>query len=79
YPRLFISAMVMDVLGIIHNIFITGLPVQDQIVQFVLLIALTVMVVTRNKNSVAHHVMALALLIMAIVGLALDEVSLLNV
>jgi hypothetical protein len=78
YPRLFISAIIMDILGIIHNIFITGIPAQEQIFQFVVLIALSFMVVTKNKNNLAHQIIAVVLLLMTLAGLALDEVSLLN-
>jgi len=78
YPRLFISAIIMDILGIIHNVFITGLSIENQVVQFALLIVLSVMVISKNKNTVVHHVIAIALLLMTAIALAMDEVSLLN-
>jgi hypothetical protein len=78
YPRIFICAIVMDILSIIHNLFITRIPIEDQVFQFVVLISLTFLVVTRNKNSVVHHIVATVILLMSLVGLALDKVSLLK-
>jgi hypothetical protein len=77
FPRIFICAIIMDVLGIAHNIFITGLPVEDQIIQFIVLITLSFMVFSKNKNNAVHYVIAIAILLMTIVSLALDRVSLL--
>lgn len=78
YPRIFICAIIMDVLGIIHNIFITGLPVEDQAFQLVVLLTLSFMVISKNKNSTVHYIIAIVLIIIALVGLALDRVSLLR-
>jgi hypothetical protein len=77
YPRIFLCAVVMDVLGIIHNLFVTGLPVEDQIIQFIVLVMLLTMVLTKNKNNLAHHLVAGIMILIALVGLALDRVSLL--
>ena len=77
YPRIFICAIVMDVLGIIHNLFISRLPIEDQVIQFIVLITLLIMVVTKNKSDTAHHVVAGVILLIALIGLALDRVSLL--
>jgi hypothetical protein len=78
YPRLFITAIIMDVLGIIHNVFISNYRLQDQILQFCILVALLFMVLTRNKNSLVHYIIAIVLLVVAATGLALEEVSVLN-
>jgi hypothetical protein len=77
YPRIFICAIVMDIIGIIHNLFITGLPIEDQTIQFIILVILTAVAVTKNKNSVVHHLVAVFMLLVALIGLALDRVSLL--
>jgi hypothetical protein len=78
YPRLFISAIIMDILGIIHNMWILKLSLSEQVFQLVLLVVLSLMLITRNKNSLAHHIIAILLLTMTAAGLALDRVSLLN-
>jgi hypothetical protein len=78
YPRLFISTIVMDILGIIHNVVITGFPLEDQLVQFAILIVLSIIVITKNRNNFVHHATAVALLLLTLITLALDEVSLLD-
>jgi hypothetical protein len=78
YPRLFIFAIIMDVLGVIHNVVILKISLTDQIFQLALLVFLSVMLFTKSKNSVAHHIIAILLLLMTVAGLALDRVSLLN-
>lgn len=69
YPKLFVSAIVLDVLSIIHNVTIAGWYLSDQIPQTIVLILLGGMLASKTKNQKAHTAMALLLLTMMLVVL----------
>ncbi|MFZ6013500.1 MAG: hypothetical protein ACOYXT_24375 [Bacteroidota bacterium] len=78
YPRLFISAIIIVCLSIIHNIFLEGYPVYSQGVQFLLLALLSFFVITKNKNSVLHTLMSVFMLVVMLVILLFTKESLLS-
>lgn len=78
FSRMFICAIVMDVIGIFHNVVILRISLLDQMFQLVLLVILLTMVALKNKNNIAHHIIAILFLLMTLVGLAIDRVSLLT-
>lgn len=78
YPRLFITAVIIDVLAILHNVFILNFSPGEQVFQFIILVTLSIIVFTKNKNNVVHYTIAIILMVSTIVSLALEKVSLLN-
>ena len=69
YPKLFVCAILLDVLSIIHNVTIAGWSLRDQVPQIMVLILLGGMLASKTKNQKAHTAMALLLLTMMLVVL----------
>ena len=78
YSRLFVTAIAVAALGMIHNLFILKLPLKEQVLQGLIIATLSFMVITRNRNSAVHHTIAIMLVIAAIASLAVEDVSLLG-
>jgi hypothetical protein len=64
YSRLFVSAVILDILSVIHNMTFLGLPFSEQIPHFIVLAILIGAIISKNKNTWLH--MAIALLLLAI-------------
>ena len=75
YPRIFISVMVLIVLSIIHNLFIGGYMLKDQILHFTLLAIMTYLVSTKIRNSFVHYFISLLLLAVMLTSLFLLQDS----
>lgn len=76
YPKFFISAIISVVLSIIHNITIEAYQLKDQVVQFIVLTILITFLISKTKNSTAHIVVSVFLLIIMLVSLTLAQESL---
>jgi hypothetical protein len=71
YPRIFISVMVLISLSILHNLFIGGYMLQDQILHFTLLAIMTYLVVTKVRHTLVHYMISILLLIVMLTSLIL--------
>jgi hypothetical protein len=71
FRRIYLFIAISAVLAIIDNVFITGIPFRDQIVQLSVFSSSLFFVVTKNKNEFFHKAMALFLLVMAIGAFAI--------
>lgn len=62
YPRIFVTAITLVVLSILHNVLIGGYKLTDQVIQFVLMAALLTVLLMKIRNSLVHHVVAIVFL-----------------
>ncbi len=82
YPRFFICAIIALVLSITTNFTVAAFEVHDtlalvgQIIQGSVAIVLLVLLLTKNKNSVVHVVIAVFLLTIVIISLFVTQESL---
>ena len=76
YPRFFIGAIILVVLSIIQNIFISDLNIMTQVPHAIVLFVLLLMVLSRNKSNGAHTAVSIFLLIVMIVAFASDQQNL---
>ena len=73
YSRLFVSAIILDLLSVIHNMTFLGLPFSEQIPHFVVLAILIGAIVSKNKITWLHTAIALLLLAMLIVVIIVTQ------
>ncbi len=73
FHRLFFGALLLDVQSIIQNIFITKVPIESQIPHVIVLAVLSIMIITKTKNSIIHTVVSILLLLLLIVSLAIEQ------
>ncbi len=71
FPRLFSGTVVLVLLSILHNLVFLKLPLQTQVPHVIGLSVLSAMVISKSKNSVVHHLIAIVLLTILVVSLAL--------
>lgn len=76
YPRFFIGAIILVVLSVIQNIFISDLNVLTQIPHTLVFLVLLFMLLAGNKSSGVHTAVSVFLLIVMIVGFAADQQNL---
>jgi hypothetical protein len=76
YPRIFGGSIILVVLSVIQNIFISELNIVTQVPHGLVLAVLTVILLTRNRNSNVHAGVAIFLLIVMIFGFAADQQNL---
>lgn len=76
YPRFFIGAIILVVLSVIQNIFISDLAILTQIPHIIVLSVLLFMLITKNRSSGVHTAVSVFLLIVMIVGFAADQQNL---
>ncbi|MBL7856066.1 MAG: hypothetical protein JNM57_00140 [Cyclobacteriaceae bacterium] len=69
YPKLFISAIILGILSIIHNLTISNWKISDQFPQAILLILLTGFLLSKTKNEKIHTIMSFILLVMMLMVL----------
>jgi hypothetical protein len=75
YPRIFVSVIVLITLSVIHNLFIGGYELKDQILHFALLAIMIYLVVRRMKNSFIHYFISILLLVVMLTSLILLQDS----
>ena len=73
YPKIFTCVCVMVVLSIVDNMLLHDRTVWEQLPQLLLLIILITMMIVRSKKTSLHLVLALALLVMLLVSLFLQQ------
>ncbi|HYG04089.1 MAG TPA: hypothetical protein VD927_16700 [Chryseosolibacter sp.] len=71
YPRIFVTAITLVVLSIIHNVFVADYALMDQVIQFALLIILSGVMLLKIRNSLVHHVVAIVFLALMLGSLIL--------
>jgi hypothetical protein len=76
HPRLFIGSSILVVISLVHNILYLGLPITEQIPQALVLTILLVVLLVKNKNSIVHTFVSIILLLIMIIGFALDQENL---
>ena len=79
YPRLFTSAIILDLLSIIHNLTFERLSLADQIPHFIVLSILTAGIISKSRNTAIHIGIALLLLVtLVLVIIITQDVFLVN-
>jgi hypothetical protein len=73
FQRLFVSAIILDSLSVIHNLTFLGLSLAEQIPHFVVLAVLTGGIISKSKNTGLHTAIALLLLITLIVVIVITQ------
>jgi hypothetical protein len=76
YPRIFIGTISLVILSVIHNIIIDDLPLMSQIPQAIVFVALTTVLVTKNRNTNVHFFLSVILLVLMIISFAIDQENL---
>lgn len=76
HPRFFIGAIILVVLSVVQNIFITNLTVTTQIPHAIVMTALLFMLLTKNRNHGVHTAVSIFLLIVMIVAFSADQQNL---
>jgi hypothetical protein len=77
YRKFFGCAILLVVLSVLQNVFLSDLPLSEQVVHLVVLITLTVMMVTKPKRVIAHTVVGVFLLLLLVASLIVERNSLL--
>lgn len=77
YPRFFGCVVVLVVLSILQNIFISGLPIATQFVHVIILVVISAMLIFRPKAVVIHTAVAVLLLAILVISLIIERNSLL--
>ena len=79
FPRLFMSAIILDVLSVIHNLTFLGLPFSEQVPHFAVLAILVGGIISKSKSIWLHTAIALLLLLTLITVIIItQEVFLVN-
>jgi hypothetical protein len=73
FRRLFISAIILDVLSVIHNLTFLNLTVVDQLPHAIVLAILFGGILSKSKNTATHTAIALLLLITLITVILLTQ------
>jgi hypothetical protein len=76
YPRFFTGAIILVVLSIIQNIFVSDLNLFTQLPHVMVLAVLLVMMITKNRSSGVHTAVSIFLLIVMVIGFAADQQNL---
>jgi len=76
YPRIFIGATLLVVLSIIQNVIVSGLALRSQVPQVIVFITLISVLMSGTRKSYVHTTLSLILLLLMIIGFALDQESL---
>jgi hypothetical protein len=86
FPKLFVSALILVGLSVIHNFALTDYVTDDpviqvfvdyQIVQILIMVALLIILISRTRNTKIHLTAAMFLLLLTIVSLIVTQDSLL--
>jgi hypothetical protein len=77
YQKFFGCAILLVVLSVLQNVFLSGLPLSEQIVHLIVMITLAVMLITKPKGVLAHTVVAVFLLFLLVGSLIVEQDSLL--
>jgi hypothetical protein len=76
YPRLFIGAIILVIISVIHNVVIDDLPIVSQVPQAIVFTTLTIVILTKTKSVNVHFFLSLLLLLVMIVSFAVEQENL---
>jgi hypothetical protein len=76
YPRLFIGAITLVIISVIHNVALDELQLYTQIPHAIVFTTLLGVMLTKNKNATVHFFLSVILLIVMVVSFALDQQNL---
>jgi hypothetical protein len=76
YPRFFIGAIILVVLSVIQNVFVSELAVVTQLPHTLVFLVLLFMLVTRNRSSGVHTAVSIFLLLVMVIAFAADQQNL---
>jgi hypothetical protein len=76
FPRLFIGSITLVILSVIQNLTLTEEPIFTQVPHLIILVVLSILVVQKNRNATVHTAVAIALLVVMIVGFVVDQENL---
>lgn len=77
YKKFFGCAILLVVLSVLQNVFLSDLPLGEQVVHLIVLITLAIMLATKPKSILAHTVVAVLLLMLLVASLVVERNSLL--
>ena len=76
FPRLFIGSITLVILSVIQNLTLTDEPLYTQIPHLIILVMLSILVIQKVRNPTIHTAVAVALLVVMIIGFAVDQENL---
>jgi hypothetical protein len=77
YQKFFGCAILLVVLSVLQNVFLSNLPLSEQFVHLIVLVTLTVMLIKKPKSVLAHTIVAVFLLLLLAGSLIVERNSLL--
>lgn len=77
YQKFFGCAILLVVLSVLQNVFLSDLPLSGQVVHFSVLVTLSGILITKPKSALAHTVVAIFLLLLLVASLVVERNSLL--
>lgn len=77
YRKFFGCAVMLVILSVLQNIFISGLPVTTQFVHLIVLILLSAMLIAKPSSTRAHTAVAVLLMSILVASLIIERNSLL--
>ncbi len=76
YPKFFLCVILLAALSIVQNIVLSNYMLQDQLVQFAILIIFSIMLIRPIQNIAVHTILAILMLITMLISLFLTRDSL---
>jgi hypothetical protein len=77
YQKFFGCAILLVILAVLQNVFLSGLPLSEQVVHFIVLVTLMGMVISKPRSILAHTAVAAFLLLLLMASLIVERNSLL--
>jgi hypothetical protein len=71
YRKFFLSIIILNVLGILDNVFVTGSQFSDQVIQLIILGVLTPLVIKKTDKEWIHQLIVVALVAFMAVSLVI--------
>jgi hypothetical protein len=76
FPRLFIGSITLVILSVIQNLTLHDELLLTQIPHLIILVVLSILVIQKNRSAIVHTAVAVALLLVMIVGFMVDQENL---
>jgi len=77
YQKFFGCAILLVVLSVLQNVFLSNFPLSEQFVHLIVLVTLVIMLITKPTSVLAHTVVAIFLLLLLVASLIVERDSLL--
>lgn len=71
--KFFVCVMIFAILSIVQNVIIAKYRLQDQVIQFLVLVFFTVMTFIKTRSAFVHTLLAIVMLTMMLAGLFLTK------